>query len=210
MTNGGDRQVKAWRGAFGDSYIARNQATEERIRQRVFAFAEILRHLAAASPASILEVGANVGLNLRALRRLTGAELFAVEPSGTARAALLADRVVPTENLRDATAAKLPFGDHSFDLVFTSTVLIHIPDEALEQSCREIFRVSRRYILSMEYFSPRPERVPYRGHDDLLFKRDYGSLWLDLFPGLTPLADGFFWRRTTGLDDVTWWLFRKP
>ena len=74
----------------------------------------------------------------------------------------------------------------------------------------EIFRVSSRYILCIEYFSPDPVTIHYRGHDDLLFKRDYGGLWLDWYPVLEHVADGFFWKRTTGLDNVNWWLFRKP
>jgi hypothetical protein len=52
--------------------------------------------------------------------------------------------------------------------------------------------------------------IPYRGHEGLLFKRDFGGMWLDLFPKIDPVANGFFWSRTTGLDDLNWWLFRKP
>ncbi len=207
---GNEKQLREWCGAFGDAYIDRNLTMPERVRQRARAFARILSHLAGAPPASILEVGANVGFNLRALEQLTGAELHAVEPNARAREILLADGVLAADRLHDATASALPFVDGAMDLVFTSAVLIHIPDAALEQAYREIHRVSRRYILSMEYFSPTPVTVPYRGHGDMLFKRDYGSLWLDLFADLELVADGFFWKRTTGLDNVNWWLFRKP
>ena len=44
---------------------------------------------------------------------------------------------------------------------------------------------------------------------DLLFKNDFGSLYLDSFPDLKLVDYGFFWRRTTVMDDITWWLFRK-
>ncbi len=205
----GEKQLGIWRGDFGNAYIERNQATAERVRQRIAAFASILPHLAGAPAASILEVGANIGLNLRALTGLTGAALHAVEPNRQAREILIAESVLPAERVHDATAAALPLADTSFDLVFTSTVLIHVPDEALAAAMREIHRVSRRWILCMEYFSPVTQTITYRGHGDLLFKRDYGGLWLDGFPDLEYVADGFFWKRTTGLDDVNWWLLRK-
>ena len=68
--------------------------------------------------------------------------------------------------------------------------------------------MSRRYILCAEYFAREPEEVPYRGQTGLLFKRDFGSYWLDQYP-VRHIANGFHWRRTTGIDDVTWWLFEK-
>ena len=205
----GEKQLGIWRGDFGKAYLQRNQVTEERVRQRVSAFAAILPHLNGAPAKSILEVGANIGLNLRALAHLTDADLHAVEPFGDARKALIADKVVPETQVHDAAATSLPFADASIDLVFTSTVLIHVPDEALATAMREIHRVSRRWILCMEYFSPVAQTITYRGHGDLLFKRDYGGLWLDNFPDLEYVADGFFWKRMTGLDDVNWWLFCK-
>ncbi len=208
--SGGERQLEEWRGPFGEDYTARNPVTEESLRQRTRALACILDRLPGAELGSILEVGANIGLNLRALARLTGAELYAVEPNARARKMLVKDGVVPAERALEGTAGDLPFADGGFDLVFTAGVLIHIPEAALEAAYREIHRVSRRYILTMEYFSPKAVTVPYHGRDEMLFKRDFGGLWLELFPGLEPVGDGFFWKRTTGLDDVTWWLFRKP
>ena len=174
------------------------------------AYAQILEHLPVPKLSSILEVGANIGINLRALSRLTTAQIFAVEPNQRARKRLVDDAVLPQENIFDATAAKLPFDDGSIDLVFTSGVLIHIPPVGLNTAYAEIYRVSSRYILSLEYFSPTPEAKTYRGEEDLLYKRDYGGLWLDNYPTLKLLADGFLWKRTTGLDNLNWWLFQKP
>lgn len=202
--------IDAWKGEFGEEYLMRNRATEEAVGNVARAFTEILSHVKDSPPASILEVGANIGINLRALVRLTGAELFAVEPNAHARERLVADKVMSQERLFDAVAAKLPLDDGAVDLVFTSGVLIHVLPQDLETAYGEIHRVAARYVLSLEYFSPTPVSVPYRGHEGLLFKRDFGGMWLDLFPGLEPVANGFFWRRTTGLDDINWWLFRKP
>ncbi len=201
--------IDAWKGEFGDDYLTRNRATEEAVDNVARAFTEIFAHMKDSPPASILEVGANIGINLRALTRLTDAQLFAVEPNARAREQLVVDKVVPGDRAFDAMATKLPLDDGAADLVFTSGVLIHVPPENLETAYGEMHRVAARYVLSIEYFSPTPVSVPYRGHKGLLFKRDFGGMWLDLFPALDPVANGFFWRRTTGLDDINWWLFRK-
>ena len=42
-----------------------------------------------------------------------------------------------------------------------------------------------------------------RGHNDRLFKRDFGGFWLDMFPKLRVTAYGFAWKRVTGLDTLT-------
>ena len=205
-----DTPIDAWKGDFGDDYAARNRATEETVGNVARAFTEILSHVQDSPPASILEVGANIGINLRAISGLTNAELFAVEPNAHAREQLIADKVVPQTHLFDAMATKLPLDDGAVNLTFTSGVLIHVPPADLEAAYGEIHRVAERYVLSLEYFSKTPVEIPYRGNKGLLFKRDFGGMWLDLFPGLEPVANGFFWKRTTGLDDVNWWLFRKP
>ena len=202
--------IDAWKGDFGNDYLMRNRATEEAVGNVAHAFAEILSHVKDSPPASILEVGANIGINLRAISGLTDAALFAVEPNASAREQLVADKVVPQDRLFDAVATKLPLDDGAVDFVFTSGVLIHVPPEDLETAYGEIHRVASRYILCVEYFSSTPVEIPYRGHDGLLFKRDFGGMWLDLFSGLDPVANGFFWKQTSGLDNVNWWLFRKP
>ena len=119
------------------------------------------------------------------------------------------DHVVATEDVRGGTAASIDFPNGTADLAFTSGVLIHIHPDDLLVSCREIHRCARRYIACAEYFAQRPETIPYRGHGDVLFKRDFGTFWMDNFPDLRFLGCGFAWKRMTGLDDLTWWLFEK-
>lgn len=153
---------------------------------------------------SILEVGANVGHNLHALRRLTDADLHAVEPNKKARKVLW-QRFGHPKVLNGSTAGIL-LPDGSIDMVFTCGVLIHIDPDELEASCREMYRVAKRYIVCIEYFSDQPQAQPWRGHE--LFKRDFGSYWLDLFD-METVNYGFTWKRLTGFDNFTWWVFRK-
>jgi len=203
-------QVDFWRGEFGDAYIERNAPSSAHLFPRVKLWAEIVKHTIQEPPASILEVGANIGLNLRALRVLTDARLMALEPNDKARGILVEDRIIADSDAVGGTAEKIDLPDDAADLAFTSGVLIHIHPDDLVASMREIYRCAKRWIVCVEYFSDKAETIPYRGHQDRLFKRDFGGLWLDTFPQLNVVAYGFAWKRVTGLDNLTWWLLRKP
>jgi pseudaminic acid biosynthesis-associated methylase len=203
-------QIELWRGDFGDSYTERNVASPDQLRARCAMWSNILSHMLAAPPRSILEIGANTGVNLRALRTLTDARLLAIEPNEKARHQLIEEGVLDASNVRDGLASAIDWPDAAADLVFTSGVLIHIHPDNLAASLREIHRCTARWILAIEYFSDKPEMIPYRGHKDQLFKRDFGGYWLDTFPNLRVMAYGFVWKRVTGLDNLTWWLFEKP
>src|SRR5579871_3000916 len=87
-------QEELWRGEFGDSYIDRNLADDANLASRTAMWADIFKRVAGDPPKSILEVGANIGLNLRAIRRLIPAALHALEPNAKARERLVADGVV--------------------------------------------------------------------------------------------------------------------
>jgi spore coat polysaccharide biosynthesis protein SpsF len=203
------KALGAWSGEFGDRYTERNAATADTVRGRTAIWAEVFRRMTGDMPKSALEVGANLGLNLRGIQALTDIELWGVEPNPSARARLVSDGVLPAERVIEGFGHSIPLADGSVDLAFTSGVLIHVDPSLLEQTLREIHRVSAKYVFCNEYFSPKAETIPYRGETDLLFKNDFGSLYLDLFPDLVLVDCGFFWRRTTVMDDTTWWLFRK-
>lgn len=203
------KQLNEWANEFGNAYIERNQCTEELVQKRTTAFAQMLRPLGFDQPCTILEVGSNIGHNIKALQRINGAELHALEPNPRAREILHTEKILPACQIHEGSAESLPFGDLSMDMVFTCTVLIHVPDETLKKACQEIHRVANKYILVIEYFSPSNEVIKYHGREDMLFKRDYGSVFLELFPELTLLDYGFFWKPLTALDNCNYWLFRK-
>lgn len=202
-------QAQFWRGDFGSDYIGRNSATASHLRARIALWARILDSMSGAPPTSILEVGCNIGNNLRALNALTGATLHGLEPNDEARRILVDEGVIKGDNAMNGFANDIPLPDHSVDMAFTSGVLIHIHPDDLLESVREIHRVASRYVVCVEYFSSKPEMIPYRGHDDRLFKRDFGGYYLDSFEDLRLLDYGFSWKRVTGLDDLTWWVFEK-
>ena len=201
--------LKAWSGDFGTAYTDRNGITDNALRQRVRAWSKIIAAMQGKLPASVLEVGSNQGLNLRALPSLIDAELWALEPNAHARDVLIKDSVVPSERLMAGFGHEIPMKDASVDMVFTCGVLIHVDPSLRAQTLKEIHRVSAQYIVCIEYFSPREESIRYRDQDDLLFKCDFGGLYLDGFADLELVDYGFFWKRVTGMDDSTWWLFKK-
>ena len=172
-------------------------------------WSRILDSIIGDLPKVIVEVGSNLGLNLRALSHLTDARLIAIEPNQSALSKLIEDGVVKTNDTYNAIAANIPLEDGIADLVFTSGVLIHISPKELPQSMAEIYRLSSKYIVCCEYFSDKPEQIKYRGEDGLLFKRDFGDYWMELYPDLQLVDYGFLWKRITGLDNITWWIFKK-
>src|SRR4051812_17471581 len=80
-----------WAGEFGDRYITRNEVTDETVAQAQTAFGRILEQSGIRDGVgSILEIGANVGINLHGLRRELGpgVALAALEPNPNAVARL--------------------------------------------------------------------------------------------------------------------------
>jgi pseudaminic acid biosynthesis-associated methylase len=199
----------AWAGQFGAEYTARNVASDDMLRARTLMWARIAQAFQDDPPRSILEVGCNLGLNLRVLPRIVNAELHAIEPNEVARGRIVSDGVLPAERLYAGFGDQIPVADGAVEMAFTSGVLIHVPPDRLEATLDEIHRVASKYIVCVEYFSPRPQALSYRGQEGLLFKDDFGGRYLDRFADLRLVDYGFFWKRATGLDDLTWWVFRK-
>ena len=100
-----------WRGAFGDAYVDRNPASAESLEKREWMWRRILASIADALPQTILEVGANIGINLRALQRIFDADLYALEPNERARTIPIEDGVLAAERVFDGVAQKIPLPD---------------------------------------------------------------------------------------------------
>lgn len=74
--------------------------------------------------------------------------------------------------LEQADVSKgLPFPDKHFDLVYTSGVLMHIPNKHYSNVVKEIIRVSRKFIVHNEDLT---RGVPKYGHDNYLTYRKLG------------------------------------
>ena len=73
----------------------------------------------------------------------------------------------------------------------------------------EIHRVSRRWIVALEYDHPNETEISYRGHAGALWKRDHGALWMTRHPELR-LIRRIELATTDGYDNCTAHLFEKP
>lgn len=199
-------QEAFWAGAFGADYINRNRSPRM-LAGNLALFAEILKPLPAIG--GVLEIGANIGNNLRALSLLLpDTRLAAVEINDQAVAALREWGGVDEihhQSILDFEPVQ------QWDFVLSMTVLIHLPPEHLPRIYEKLHAASSRYICIGEYFSRTPTEIEYRGHQGKLFKRDFAGEMLDRFPDLTLHTTGFASLRSVNFpqDDITWHLLEK-
>lgn len=190
-----------WSGEFGDQYTDRNIEAGTGREEFWYPLLEKYKFH------RVLEVGCNVGANLKWFaEKLPPQEIYGLDINLKALGYLRSK--FPQLNTFWAQAREIPFRDQWFDLVFTAGVLIHQPERALPVVMSEVVRCSRRYILTLEYFSDGTVDVNYRGQQGTLFKRDYGKIFIELFPNLELLDRGEL-TKESGWDEVTFWLFEK-
>ena len=112
-------------------------------------FSKFIRDLALSLRAgTVLEVGCSTGNDLKAFPdsyKVNGVDLceYALEK---------AREKLPSFNFQKGSITDLPFEDASFDLVFSHRVLNYLDDSDIEGSIKEMFRVSKKYIVNCELF----------------------------------------------------------
>ena len=188
------KQIETWRGEFGGQYSERNlysPADLDNLYQRSYGITRTaLNHRFLADiprSASILEVGCNLGNQLILLHEMGFEDLNGIE----IQEAIVkkAEFRVPWAKITEGSALKIPFHDASFDLVFTSGLLIHIAPKDLPVAMNEIYRCAKSWIWGLEYHSQQMTEIPYRGHSELLWKADYARLYTESFPDLELVAE---------------------
>ncbi len=175
-------QIGTWTGDFGREYTDRNSYTPDELdelyrRNYGVTRTEINRRFLSDIPrdARILEVGCNIGTQLVMLKEMGFSNLSGIEIQSYALEQ--ARKRLPQADFRQASALSIPHPDRSFDLVFTSGVLIHIAPSELPTALREIERCAKTWIWGFEYYAPEMTEVAYRGHKSLLWKADYPRLY---------------------------------
>ena len=196
-------QENFWAGEFGTEYSKRCYEDEHSI-SKVAVWADILR--AAPGVNSVMELGCNTGGNLKAIHTLfPEAWLAGCEINEWAADRALLE--VPFVTVEVGSMFDLEWTQS--DLVFTSGVLIHTPPEMLPAAYDKLYELSGRYIMVMEYYSPRPEEIPYRGYAGRLWKRDFAGEILDRYP-LRLVDYRFIYHRDVfPQDDMTWFLMER-
>ena len=200
------QQEVFWAGSFGDDYIGRNQGDdylESNIHLLKTAFANV------DAPASLIEFGANIGLNLKAAQqvfpdiKLSGIEIHQEAAQHLAR--LIGQENVICDSILNVQLTA------SFDVSFIKGVLIHMHPDVLPKVYEKLYQASRKYILICEYYNPTPVEVNYRGHSEKLFKRDFAGEMLDQYSDLKLVDYRFCYHRDVDFpqDDMTWFLLEK-
>ena len=184
-------QVEAWAGEFGDEYLARNRVDW---RARIPFWKAMID---ATGARSVYEFGCNAGWNLSAIRR--------AYPDVVCSGCDINESAI-----RQAIRAGLEVDDSpsalgKSELVFTAGVLIHVAPDDLNDLMQRIADASTDYVLAVEYSAPAEQAIDYRGNKDMLWKRNYGALYMDM--GLELIQKG---PAGKGFDQCTYWLLRKP
>ena len=199
-------QETFWAGSFGNEYIQRNQG-DALLASNLNFFSTALR--TACGVKSCIEFGANIGMNLKAMKLLYPAvELHGIEINTGASNEL--SRVIPASNVVNSSI--LDFAPlRTWDLVLIKGVLIHINPASLLSVYDKLVASCARYLLVAEYYNPTPIAIPYRGHNDRLFKRDFAGEILERHSQMRLLDYGFAYRRDPCFpqDDITWFLMER-
>jgi len=207
MSNYKTEQEKFWAGTFGDNYISRNES-RKLLASNISFFSEIIDRT--SNIKSILELSANIGMNILALNNLLpDSETSAVEINSKAYEQL---KSVCTGEAFLASILDMDVENFKkYDLVFTKGVLIHINPEALNNVYDTLYQLSDRYICVAEYYNPFPVIVDYRGEKDKLFKRDFAGDLMSKYKDLELVDYGFKYRKDPNYpqDDITWFLLEK-
>ena len=205
MTQYQTEQENFWAGEFGEDYIGRNLGSKT-LAANLALFSRIIPLTSGVD--SLLEFGANIGKNLRALRLLLPEiKLSAVEINPKAAAELEKIGSIDVHN-----CSILEFTpDTKKDMVLIKGVLIHMNPDVLQSVYQKLYEASAKYICIAEYYNPVPVELDYRGHTGKLFKRDFAGEIMEKYPDLELIDYGFAYRNDPNFEfgDVTWFLLRK-
>jgi pseudaminic acid biosynthesis-associated methylase len=199
-------QEEFWAGNFGTEYIKRNQG-DGFLASNLDFFSKALR--SASGMSSCIEFGANIGMNLKALKLLRPAlDMHAIEINKDAAQELttwMGVKNVYNTSILDFSASR------QWDLVLIKGVLIHIDPDVLLTVYEKLVNSTGRYLMVAEYYNPVPVGISYRGHENRLFKRDFAGEIMDIYPNMKLVDYGFLYHRDINFpqDDITWFLMEK-
>lgn len=108
----------------------------------------------------VLEAGAGAGCVSKYVYASTGANMTCLEGSSvhieqmkenfSNKSNIISPQIEVPANIVRGCIQNAPFEDDSFDLVYTCTVMMHIPFLVIPKAVLEIKRISKKYILHVE------------------------------------------------------------
>ena len=199
-------QEEFWQGNFGNEYIDRNQS-DILLASNTSFFSKVFNRTGKID--SIMEFGCNIGMNLKAIRALL--------PESNLSGIEINKRAVDDLNKWKGKAHVIEGSildielDTRFDLTLIKGVLIHINPKRLDDVYTRLYNFSDKYICIAEYYNPTPVTIPYRGHDNRLFKRDFAGELMSKYSDLELVDYGFLYHNDPIFpqDDITWFLMKN-
>lgn len=186
-------------------YIKRNNNFDNKLGAKVWS--DLLKN---KKISNILECGSNIGRNLKQINlAYPEKKLSFIEINKKAFEICKLNKNIENSYNLSIQNCKIP--DNTYDLVFTSGVLIHLNDKTLKKVIPLIINWSRNYLIILEYFSTSKIEKTYRGKKSLLFLREYGEQFLNT-KRVKLLDCGFLYSKIykkAGFDDLTYWVFKK-
>lgn len=176
--------MSIWKKKFGNDYLIRNPRSVSELdnlfRERYGTSKTMMLHnlfYDMVGVGSVLEVGCSIGLNLQILHnRFHWLRLCGIDIN---RKAINMGKKVDHIDMLYGDILDIPFRCNSFDMVFTSGVLIHIHPESLEMAVKELVRVAGKYVVGFEYYSQRRQMITYRGKENELWKDDWTKVFMN-------------------------------
>lgn len=169
--DGATPQERYWAGHNGVRYVLHHLPKSWEARLDIWR--EILARTGEIS--SVIELGCNIGDNLRALDHLkpnlkvTGIELnqFAAEQ---AKSVLPNAEIIVDSLLRANVEGK-------FDLAFTRGVLIHINPNELHRAYDQLATMSKKFVLIYENYSEKPMELTEYAKDKSITGTEHGAFY---------------------------------
>ncbi len=199
-----NEQEKFWSGNFGDNYTKRSINQKTVLNNKIF-FLKIFKK---KKINSVLELGANIGYNILAIKKIFRKlkNITCVEINNFAYKELIKIKGI---NATNDSLIKFQ-SKKKYELVFTKGVLIHLNPNSLKNVYKKMGKFSSKYVLIAEYYNPTPTKVNYRGNKNKLFKRDFAQEFLKENEKFKLIDYGFTYRKDKyPQDDLTWFLFRR-
>ena len=151
--------MNQWAGRFGDRYIQRNKQLSnfeyhntDRLEVTQSFFNDIPRD------ASILELGCNIGNIIKILKNMGFTDVYGIDVNE--KAIKLVRRANPQYKFEQSSIASYS-PNRTFDLVYTSGVLIHQNPLFLPHIVEIMEELSSKWIFGFEYYAPKFEKIDY-------------------------------------------------
>ena len=193
-------QEKFWQGKFGTKYSLRHLNYKKNFLKNIINKKIKIK--------SIFEMGTNVGNNLDLIKSIDKKIITAgIEINKYAfKKAFSKGHKVVNDSILKCNIKQFS----KYDLTMTVGVLIHINPKYLKRVYSKLYSLSKKYILIAEYFNDYPISIKYRGHSNLLFKRDFAKEIKDQFK-LKIVDYGFIWSEDKKYNQVNfnWFLLKK-